>query len=148
MSSQTIQTPVRQLIQEKARTYLGVKWRHQGRSKAVGIDCAGLVVLVGSDLRILNYDTTSYQRNAHNDAFVSHFADNLIKKRIADREPGDVLLFRDKLFSCHSAILTTKHGVEHIVHAYATRKKVVEEPLLQDWLDKMSYCFAYKGAEN
>ena len=32
-----------------ARTWLGVPWRHQGRTRQ-GVDCAGLVVLVGRGL--------------------------------------------------------------------------------------------------
>jgi cell wall-associated NlpC family hydrolase len=34
------------VIVSAARSWLGVPWRHQGRTRQ-GVDCAGLVVLVG-----------------------------------------------------------------------------------------------------
>jgi cell wall-associated NlpC family hydrolase len=146
MSSQTIQTPVkRALIVETARKYLDVKWKHQGRNPEVGVDCAGLVVLVAKEIGLSSYDTVNYQRNAHNDAFVKHFANNMKKKRMLDRKVGDVLLFRDALFSCHSGFVSEKNGVQHIIHAYARYKKVVEEPLTDEWLSKISYCFEFEG---
>ena len=43
-----------------ARSWLGVPWRHQGRARQ-GIDCAGLVVLVGRGLGLTDYDTAAYE---------------------------------------------------------------------------------------
>lgn len=147
-NSPTTQTPVkRDDVQALARGYLGTPWKHQGRNKAVGIDCAGLIVLVAHDLGLSAYDSVDYQRNAHNDAFVRHFGDNMTQKRVADRQIGDVLLFRDRLFSCHSGVVSQKHGVPHIIHAYAPRKAVIEEPLSAEWVSKITYCFEFYGVE-
>jgi cell wall-associated NlpC family hydrolase len=41
-----------------ARSWLGVPWRHQGRTRQ-GVDCAGLVVLVGRGLGLDDYDTSA-----------------------------------------------------------------------------------------
>jgi cell wall-associated NlpC family hydrolase len=135
----------RETIQEQARKYLGIPWRHQGRNPDVGIDCAGLVVLIAKDLGLSNYDAVNYHRNPMNDAFIRHFADNMEKRRIVDRKMGDVVLFKDKMFSCHSGIVTFKNGQEHLLHAYAKRKQVIEEPFTEEWRKKISYCFRFHG---
>jgi len=147
MNSQATQAqaPTRLEIQGRARKYLKTPWRHQGRNPDVGIDCAGLVALVAKELELSEYDSTNYHRNPLNDNFVKHFSNNMNKKRIADRKIGDVILFRDKMFSCHSAFVTFKNGQEHIVHAYALRKRVVEEPLTEEWRKKITYCFEFYG---
>ena len=44
-----------------ARSWLGVPWRHQGRTRQ-GVHCAGLVVLVGRELGLADYDTHAYGR--------------------------------------------------------------------------------------
>lgn len=144
-SATTTQVPTREEIQEQARTYLGTKWRHQGRNPDRGIDCAGLIALVAKNLGLSEYDSTNYHRNPLSDNFVRHFSSNMTRKRIVDRRMGDVVLFRDKTFSCHSAFITHKNGTEHIIHAYAKRKKVIEEPLTKDWISRMTYCFEFYG---
>lgn len=151
MNSQVtqVQAPIKRAeIQEEARKLIGVKWRHQGRTPEVGVDCAGAVVVVARNLNISSYDSTDYHRNPLNDSFVQHFQANMKRKKITDRRVGDVLLFRDKMFSCHSGFLTMKNGVEHIVHAYALRKKVIEEPLNDDWRSRITYCFEFYGVED
>ena len=51
---------VDQVVAE-ARTYLGVRWHHQGRTR-VGIDCAGVLVNVAHTLKLSSFDTTDYGR--------------------------------------------------------------------------------------
>lgn len=134
----------REAIVEQAREWKDVRWKHQGRDRHTGVDCVGLVAKVAHELGISDYDQTNYQRNTHDNDFVKHFAKNMKSKRVFLREVGDVLLFRDKIFSCHAAILSHKHGVEHIIHAYAKHRKVVEEPLTDAWLEKVyPFCFEY-----
>jgi hypothetical protein len=55
-----------------ARSWLGVPWGHQGRTRQ-GVDCAGLVVLVGRGLGLADYDTTAYGRRLEGQGFVQHF---------------------------------------------------------------------------
>jgi len=148
-SATPVQAPSKRAdIQAAAREYLGVPWRHQGRNLEVGIDCAGLIVMIAKKFNLSEYDSTNYHRNPLNDSFIKHFSEHMIKKKPVERKVGDVLLFRDKMFSCHSAILSEKHGCEHIIHAYAKRKKVVEEPFTDEWKKKMTYCFAFEGVED
>ena len=140
--------PKRNEAVELARSWLGVPWRHQGRTRQ-GIDCAGLVVLVGEALGLLSYDTTNYQRRSHSQYFMKAFRENMQEKRLVDAKPGDVLLFRDSAYPCHSAIVAERGSKPTIIHAYAPRHKVVEDLLDQgDWLDRRVSCFEFIGIEN
>lgn len=132
----------------EARTWLGVPWAHQGRTKQ-GVDCAGLVIMVARNLGLSAYDTTNYQRRTNGRGFLTHFRENMIDKPVADARPGDVLLFRDKQFPCHSTIVAQRNSLLTIVHAHALRRMVIEEPLGQgDWMERRVACFGYQGLED
>lgn len=133
-------------VVEEARGWLEVRFRHQGRNRA-GIDCAGLCVVIAHALGLSEFDTANYGRAPKNDTFIGHFRNNMTQKNRLDRKPGDVLLFRDDMFTCHSAIYDIVNGQEVIIHAYALRRKVVEEDFTEEWLSKLTHCFAYHGVE-
>ena len=136
----------RQMIIDEARTWLKVRWRHQGRTK-YGIDCAGLVILVGHGLSLSEFDTTNYSRHGFQQEFVKMFREHMDEKPVTQRKPGDVLLFRDNTYPCHAAILTMKAGVEYIIHTSPKRRGTAEEPLNQV-TDKVTHCFAYRGVQD
>ncbi len=129
-------------IVEEARSWVDVPWRHQGRTR-LGIDCAGLVIVVAKALRLSTFDISNYRREPKRDQFIGHFRSNMREKQVVDRLPGDVLLIRDQMFTCHSAIVDREGEQEYMIHAFATRRKVVREPLTADWIDRCTHCFAY-----
>lgn len=127
----------------QARTWLGVPWRHQGRG-AQGIDCAGLVVLVGRDLGLADYDSTGYGRRAHGFGFVEHFRAAMDGVPVTEAQPGDVLVFADQSYPCHCGFLTTKLGHPHLLHAHALRRQVIEEPYAGEWPLKVKFAFRFR----
>lgn len=140
--------PSRDDVIEEARSWLEVPWAHQGRTR-LGIDCAGLVIMVAHSLDLFTYDTTNYQRRTSGRGFLIHFRKCMAEKSVANARSGDVLLFRDKQFPCHSAIVAWRDGVPTIVHAHILRRMVVEEPLEQgDWMKRRVACFKYPGLED
>lgn len=132
-------------IVNEARGWVGVRWKHQGRSRA-GIDCAGLIVNVGNELKLTNYDTNDYSRLPDPTVFVDKFERNLDVGDINNILPGDVLVFRQLQFPCHTGIASIKHDVLHLIHAHAPRRQVIEEPLAL-WADNLRFCFKYRGVE-
>lgn len=133
---------MRSKIVEEARSWLGVRWRHQGRTRH-GVDCAGLVVQVGKALGLTEFDMTNYGRRPDSMNFAKFFVDGgAVSKSVAAALPGDILLFRDGYFPCHCGILTPDGT---FVHAFATRRAVVEDPLDPGWLAKRTHCFSYGG---
>lgn len=137
--------PNRDDVVNTARTWIGVPWLHQGRTRN-GIDCVGLIVVVAKELGLSDYDSNNYQRRTHGLAFLRHFRDRMKEKPVSEAAPGDVLLFRDSAYPCHSSIVGFDRDRLTIIHAYALRKRVVEEPLNQGkWTDKMVACFEFEG---
>lgn len=106
---------------EAARDWLGVVYRHQGRTR-FGVDCAGLVVCAMRDLGIEIADKRAYSRQPFNGELEStglkHF------RPVAQALPGDVFLmsFAGNPVS-HVAIYTG----ENIIHSYSNIGCVIEQ---------------------
>ena len=127
----------------EARSWLGVPWRHQGRTRS-GIDCVGLVVCVARALRLSDYDSTGYSRRAQGQGFVEHFRGNMDGVAIPEARSGDVLVFADQAYPCHCGFLTERLGHPHLLHAHATRRKVIEEPYAGEWPIKVKFAFRFR----
>jgi cell wall-associated NlpC family hydrolase len=139
----TPETVIPEAVVAEARGWLGVPWRHQGRSRS-GIDCVGLVVCVAHALDLSDYDSTGYSRRAQGQGFVEHFRGNMDGVAIRDARPGDVLVFADQAYPCHCGFLTERFGHPHLLHAHATRRQVIEEPYAGEWPDKIKFAFRFR----
>lgn len=115
---------------EAARSYLGVRWRHQGRDR-MGVDCVGLLIVAGADLGIEIADKQGYRRSPDKDAFINHIRDNSVP---ADApRPGTFGIFRDGNQPCHVGIFAEMHGEVSLIHAYVGTGVVMEEVFAHDW---------------
>lgn len=128
----------------EARTWLGVRWHHQGRSRA-GIDCVGLAIKVGHALGLSDFDIADYSRQPDPAMMRSLLAQHM--RLIGDPEPGDLLLMRFEREPQHVAILTEFQGAPGIIHAYAQARKVVEHRLDSVWKSRIVGAYRYKGLE-
>ena len=128
-----------------ARAHLGAPFRHQGRS-AAGMDCVGLLVLVARALRHPHQDVTGYTRRATGMGFLKHFQDHLDEIAPATARPGDVLVFVETVYPCHTGILSTVDGTDipHLIHAHALRGRVLEEPFVSEWPAKLRFAFRFR----
>lgn len=125
-----------------ARAQLGTPFRHQGRS-AQGVDCVGLLICIGRALDLPHRDVTGYTRRAEGMGFLEHFRAHLVEIALTDARPADVLVFVETLYPCHTGLLSERHGVPHLIHAHAPRRKVIEEPYLADWQAKARFAFRF-----
>lgn len=132
-------------IVAEARTWLGVPWRHQGRSRT-GVDCAGLVVQVARALELADYDTTAYSRRPQGQGFVAHFQGQMDGVAIPQAQAGDVLIFADQAYPCHCGFLTEWRDRPHLLHAHATRRQVIEEPYTGEWPAKVKFAFRFRNS--
>lgn len=111
-----------------ARGYLGVPWRHLGRSSA-GVDCIGLLLLAAREAGRNLPDPAPYSRTPQGPRLLEGLMQ--FCRRVARPEPGDVLLFRLGLYGGHVG-LATRHprwGVEACLHSYAPHRQVVEQQM-------------------
>lgn len=111
-----------------ARGYLGVRWHHQGRSRA-GLDCIGLVVRVAHDLGLSEFDVAGYGRNPDSDRLRAGLREHCVE-RFGSPEVGMVALMRFDIAPQHLAfVVPYEHGGLGLVHALVTARRVVEHRL-------------------
>lgn len=142
----------RQEWMDALRSYLGVRFLHQGRSRS-GIDCVGLVSCAASDLGFANEVKESlrdYQRAPDSEMFkarIKDFLDPLPCNRLQPMRKqllvGDVIAFwidrrgLPRHVSVYAGV--DKNGQDTMIHAYAkTPKCVIEQPVdMGFWLQRI-----------
>jgi cell wall-associated NlpC family hydrolase len=90
-----------------ARTWLGTPWRHQGRLRGIAVDCSGLILGVGRELKLLDFDTRAYGRIPDGQQLRALCEQHLLAKPVADVAPGDVPLMRFTRQPQHPAIVAS-----------------------------------------
>lgn len=118
---------------EAAREYVGVKWKHRGRSKA-GIDCVGLIALAGKSCGLHEFtDDVSYTRQSVGQDLLAPFRQHAVEVRLGpdtslyDLHDADMLILRDKIFPQHAGIVASRDGRKTLIHSSAFYGKTVEE---------------------
>jgi cell wall-associated NlpC family hydrolase len=106
------------------------------------------VVVVRRALDIGDYDISGYPR-APDGSFMSHFfAAGGTRVGILKAQPADLLLFKDARSPCHVGIITARNGdLMHMTHAYASRHKVLEEPVIAEWQQKWVAAIQMPGVD-
>lgn len=123
-------------IVAEARRWLGVRWRHQGRSRE-GVDCAGLVIQVAKATRRSTFDCTDYAREAVDEAMIEICSQHLIRIPMSSIRPGDVAVFRFEHQRHIAVIGDYLYGGLSTIHAYAPSRRVVEMRLDEAWRNRM-----------
>lgn len=136
----------RQDIVIEARRWVGVPWRHQGRSQS-GIDCAGLVVMVAHDLGLSEFDTTNYGRLPEGDRLLQICQDNLVQQPKTPLMPGQVVAMRFDGNTQHLGIIGTYpvEGEVSLIHSYANARKCTEHRLDTVWTNRIVEVFDFPG---
>ncbi|USM11580.1 NlpC/P6 family protein [Citromicrobium phage vB_CbaS-RXM] len=117
-----------------ARSWLGTKWMHQGRSRR-GVDCVGLLICAAADLGIEVPDLKGYRRAPDPQVFLEHIRTN--SEFETDTLPGHFGIFRDGTQPCHVGIFGELHGRVSLLHAYAGTGKVMEEVFDHHWPERL-----------
>ena len=100
-----------------ARAWLGTPWRHQGRLKGVAVDCGGLILGVGKELGLLDFDTRAYGRIPDGQHLRALCEQHLVAKAVIEVVPGDVLLMRFTRHPQHLAIAGDRGEPFSLIHA-------------------------------
>lgn len=114
-----------------ARSWIGTRWVHQGRTK-MGIDCVGLAVIALGEIGVKVEDLKGYRRTAHPILFLEQIRKQTIP--CESPEPGTIGVFRaGRTQPCHVAIFAEQDGVVTMIHADARVGKVLEERFDHEW---------------
>ncbi len=139
-------------LADAARGYIGVKWRHRGRTRN-GLDCAGLGVLAYHDCGIDLPDYTLYGREPHNDGLIKYLTaalgEPVYEATTAALEPhlqeGDVIVQRFDKEPHHVAIVSeVMYGDVHalnVIHAEGHAGRVLEQRLDEAGIRRITHVF-------
>lgn len=119
-------------IVAEARTWIGVRWQHQGRSRE-GVDCAGMVIQVAKARRASTFDKTDYPRHAVDETMLQLCDQHLQRVPLEQLQPGDLVVFAFERQRHIGVIADYVYGGLSLVHAYAPARQVVETRLDSVW---------------
>lgn len=122
-------TPTRQHIITYARTFLGVKWKHQGRDPRFGLDCCGLLRVVAAEFHLTDFDLQAYERQPDGKTLDEIMDRELVRIKPGQAGYGDIVSLADRKWSCHVGLLADAAKPFSLIHAYAGARKVTENRL-------------------
>ena len=126
-------------------SWVGARYRHQGRDRVRGLDCAGLIARVGNDTGAMAYDDVHYRRFPTAGDFYKVFEKSgCQRKPLRDRLPGDIITLRVHEIACHLGILVDN---DHFVHAFARSRRVVLCPYDDEWQMATDRCYEFPSVE-
>jgi hypothetical protein len=138
MTARTIGVPLtlreRSEFIAAARSHLGVRFRHQGRSTR-GVDCAGLVAVSFAAIGRTIEDCRAYGREPLNGKLRALLALNLGPPvDVGTMQPADVVLMRFRGEPSHVGIVADyPYDGLALIHSFAQVKKVVEHRIDSEW---------------
>jgi cell wall-associated NlpC family hydrolase len=117
----------------EARSWLGVRWCHQGRTRE-GVDCIGLIgavaLALGAPGATQWRDTPAFHSYGRQpDPKVLMAGCELLLDRITTPVVGDIVVMRFRLYPQHFGFFTGNS----LIHAYAQARKVVENGVDEKW---------------
>jgi cell wall-associated NlpC family hydrolase len=113
----------------EARKWLGVRYRHKGRSER-GLDCLGLLVMVGRAFDIPHTDATDYSGWPRGDLLILQTLDRfLVRQPPSAALPGCIGVFAERRLPGHVGVFSVRHGAIHVIHAsLPPPSRVIEAP--------------------
>lgn len=127
-----------------ARSFLGVPFKHRGRSRR-GVDCVGLVVVALAAVKRTVVDRRHYGRKPEEDGLYEVLCDHLGDPvPMETMRPGDVVLMavyasiREAHLPNHVGIITEYPGGGFaLLHSLAMNKEVIEHRLDDAWASRI-----------
>jgi hypothetical protein len=119
---------------EAARSFVGTRWHHQGRTPGAGLDCVGVAVLAARAAGLEVQDLEGYSRRPDGRSLMATVEAQADRVSADDIQPGDVLVFRIDVHPQHVGVAV---GGGRMVHALAQTRSVVEVDLDQHWRDRL-----------
>jgi cell wall-associated NlpC family hydrolase len=126
----------------EARKHLGTPFHHQGRQPGLGLDCAGLIVVVGQALGVLDpaADLKRYPRIPDGRTLQNGLERFLLKTGRTEGGIGLFWIHRTHL-PTHVCIFTDSG----MIHAYANEGRVVEHVFDSYWQARLVETYKYPG---
>lgn len=135
-------------LDEAARTFIGVPFRHQGRDPAIGIDCIGLgrcaADLSGHPFAL--HDRTDYGTDPAHGLLEGYFeaARQAGHIEACEIEPGAMALINQKGAIRHFGIVGQKPSGElTLIHTNFSVQRVTEANIDFKWRRRIKRCYRF-----
>jgi cell wall-associated NlpC family hydrolase len=158
---------LRASIVAEAMEWLHTPYHHQAALKKVGCDCVGLLIGVARALGLIDasWQTPVYSPEAHFYQKHERLREVILSAGgreipLAQRQPGDILLFHYGQAAGHAGILlptpvwlasarrSDRHvSLDYIIHASQTDGRVVHHRLAGDLEERQRFAFAFPKVE-
>jgi cell wall-associated NlpC family hydrolase len=125
-----------------ARSFLGVKYRHQGRSRE-GVDCIGLPVCVRAELGLVPMDSFGYAKRSEGSEMLDYCRSHMVSVDRSSLRPGDLLVQMSGVIRHIAIVGGYPSGGLSIIHAHLPNKKVVECRLDDQFMKTVRGCFRF-----
>lgn len=122
---------------DAARSYCGTPFHHGGRLPGVGLDCIGVIACAAKAAGVVHHDVEAYPLRPNGQLTIQLSAQ---LDRVEHAQPGDVLEMTFGGEPHHVALYTG----ETIIHAYASVKRCVEQPMVQAWWDRVRGIYRFR----
>lgn len=118
-----------------ARRYIGTPYHHMGRTPGVGLDCAGVLIAVGRELRLVavDFDVPNYVPQPDGVSLLQWCRVHMTPVPRNAMRPGDAIVLRPGVRPQHMALLGDYvHGGLSIIHSSyeAHPPRVIETRLM------------------
>jgi len=119
-----------QEIVDYARTWIGVRWRHQGRGNGPRrfIDCAGLMIRIMAHFGMAHQDAFGYTKQPCPE-FITQVEKQTLPTVMNTHTVGAWAIFSDGLMPCHLGIMSKRNGQHAIIHSECYPKMSTHESL-------------------
>ena len=131
-------------IINEARKWLGIPWRHQGRTKK-GIDCIGLILNVGKSLGLIDYNLRIQNYSRLPDPINTQNTINQYVLQSEEMDTGDILWIKITNIPMHFAFYDKEKGT--IIHSFQTIGKVAEQTFDNKWRKRLHSHYRFIGIE-
>lgn len=142
--------PTRLDLCAAARTYIGVRFHHQGRCRA-GLDCSGLIVCAAMDCGVELVDRVAYSRQPDGHSLEQAMVDAGCERiPIATAGAGDVLMFSfqdneiGEPLPAHLGIIDVDGD---LIHAYTKVRRVTKHNIDDAWRARITSAWRLPGFE-
>lgn len=143
----TVNFMKRKDICEYSKKFLGVPFRHQGRTE-FGLDCAGLIVKIAKDCKLYEkelVDIKGYAKVPDGESLRNALLKGTAKeKAFSEIKEADIILMSFMREPQHLALYL---GNGKIIHAYQGAGKVVIHDLDSKWSNRIVSVFQFFNVE-
>ena len=126
-----------------ARSYVGTKWHHQGRSPGIAIDCVGILVCTAQELKLPHEDYANYGPDVDGKVLEAMLEKYLVP--VTELKPGYVMSFDLNGWGKpeHVSICTEPDRMVHARTRY-TGGIVREETITRYWREHVRRIYRYR----